>query len=61
MQNNYRVDVFFRGYHYKTEFAEFWLAKVFADAIKNDEEVTGVYILQRMTSTGAFDVTQQIK
>lgn len=61
MINNFRVDVFFRGRHYITEFAEFWLAKVFADAIKNDEDVSCVYILERVASTGNFDVTRKIK
>lgn len=58
---NYRVDVFFRGIaHYKTEFEEYWLAKVFAEAVKDEEGVESVYILQRMSDT-KFDITKRIK
>ena len=58
--NNYRVDIFFRDRHYKTEFAEFWLAKVFAEAVKNEEGVKSVFMLERV-SDGSFDITEQIK
>jgi hypothetical protein len=61
IKNNYRIDLFFRKHnHYQIEFPEYWLAKAFADAIKNEDEVTGVFLLQRL-STDSFDVTEQIK
>lgn len=61
MKNNYRVDVFYKGIaHYKTEFAEFWLAKTFAEAIKTKEGVAKVYILQRF-SDDDFYITHSIK
>ena len=60
MNNNYRVDIFFRGRHYKTEFAEYFLAKVFAEAVKNETDVKSVFMLERI-SDGSFDITDQIK
>lgn len=59
--NNYRVDVFYRGIaHYKTEFAEYWLAKTFAEAIKDADGVARVFMLQRM-SNDKFDITAVVK
>lgn len=63
MQNNYRVDLFYHEEHqkhYKTEFAEFWLAKVFAEAVKNESGVKSVFMLERI-SDGSFDITEKIK
>ena len=44
----------------KTEFAEYWLARVFADAVKCEEGVKSVYLLERMSDRG-FDVAEVIK
>jgi hypothetical protein len=61
MQNNYRVDIFFRAIsHYKVEFPEYWLAKTFAEAVKDEDGVEGVYILERI-SDQSFDITKRIK
>ena len=60
MKNNYRVDIFYRDRHYKTEFAEYWLAKVFAEAVKNEADVKSVFMLERI-SDGSFDITEHIK
>lgn len=58
---NYRVDVFYKGLaHYMTEFDEYWLAKVFAEAISNEEGVENVYMLERI-SDKSFDITKKIK
>ena len=66
MNNNYRVDVFYKPeksttvYHYPVEFPEYWLAKVYADAIKCECDVETVYLLERM-SDNAFDIFEVIK
>lgn len=56
MINNYRVDVFFRGQHYKIEFPEYWLAKEAAKAYANDKEAR-VFLLIK-DSIGGFDVNE---
>ena len=60
--NNYRVDLFCQDSkmtHYKIEFPERWLAKAFADAVKDDTAIKSVYLLERM-SDGKFDVVNVI-
>ena len=59
--NDYRVDVFTTtNMHYMTEFAEYWLAKVFANAVKEASDIESVYILERI-SDKSFDITRKIK
>nr|DAG76641.1 MAG TPA: hypothetical protein [Caudoviricetes sp.] len=59
--NNYRVDVFTTtNTHYMTEFAEYWLAKVFANAVKDESGIQSVYMLERI-SDKSFDITRRIK
>lgn len=58
MINNYRIDVFFRGQHYKMEFPEYWLAITAGKAIAEDEEAK-VYLLERM-GDNSFDVTKTL-
>lgn len=59
--NNYRVDVFFRGEHYKNFFSEYWLAKVFAEAIIEEKEVESVYFLERFSGNEYYDVAKCLK
>ena len=59
--NNYRVDVSRRcDAHYKIEFPEWYLAKMFAERVSQEEDVTGVYILERI-SDKSFDISKKIK
>lgn len=59
--NNYRVDVFTTtNTHYMTEFTEYWLAKVFANAVKDESDIQSVYMLERI-SDKSFDITRRIK
>ena len=59
--NNYRVDLFFRGIaHYRIEFPEYWLAKKFAESVKDEDGVEHVYLLERI-SDNTFDITKTIK
>lgn len=61
MKNNYRVDVFLaHNVHSVSEFAEYWLAKVYAEAVKDHSGVMSVYMLERV-SDNAFDITRRIK
>lgn len=65
MKNNYRVDMFRNPIdgseeHYIIEFPEYWLAKIFADAVKCAEDVKSVFMLKRVVDD-KFDVTEQIK
>lgn len=46
--------------HYIIEFPEYWLAKIFADAVKCAEDVKSVFMLKRVVDD-KFDVTEQIK
>ena len=60
--NNYRVDIFRKnGIHYQIEFPEFYLAKLFAQAATNENDVSGIYILERIIDSDTFDVTRKIK
>ena len=59
--NNYRVDIFRNcDIDYKIEFPEHYLAKMFAERIAEDEDVKGVYMLERVTDK-LFDVVRKIK
>lgn len=59
--NNYRVDVFRDcGAHYKIEFPEHYLSKMFAERIAEDSDVQSVFMLERI-SDNSFDVVKRIK
>ena len=59
--NNYRVDVFRDcGAHYKIEFPEHYISKMFAERIAEDFDVQSVYMLERI-SDNSFDVVKKIK
>lgn len=61
---NYRVDIFFEySTHikkYEVYYPEFWMAKKFADMLKNESNLISMYILER-ASDGEFDITRTIK
>lgn len=58
MINNYGIDVFFRGQHYKIEFPQYWLAMAAGKAIAEDEEAI-VFLLERI-SDNSFDVIKEV-
>lgn len=59
--NNYRVDVYREDIaQYKIEFPEYYLGLMFAETVAHEEDVTGVYIYEKM-SDGSFRVTRRIK
>lgn len=60
MKNNYGVYIYFRGRYYTAEFPEYWLALVFANAIKENTEVEKVYMLERF-SADELEITRRIK
>ena len=65
MKNNYRVDIFRKLIdnsitHYQVEFPEYYLSKIFANAILNASDIESIYILERI-SDNSFDITEKIK
>lgn len=63
---NYRVDIFYKNSImntnklYTVTFPEFWLAKKYAVTLLSDEDIVGIYLLER-ASDNNFDIIKRYK
>ena len=63
---NYRVDIFYKNSImnenklYTVTFPEFWLAKKYAVALLGEEDIVGIYLLER-ASDDNFDIVKRYK